>query len=257
MTPPRQLMQVADRGSASTARSGSRAHRDVARIWERARAPKVQPPGGLQRGVHPSPQALVRPCAAPPAIESLRGVPRCRHSTPIRRTSMLDLEGLTSHLSAQLPVGDRPQPEWSLSTARMPSLQQCVESTELYAVRQIGSVARASMSTPPSGALEAALVKDEMHRHPRERKGKERHRRRATGRPGRRAPSLHVDPAAPIEDGVRADRKRTRDAKPRAVRVSLSFSQPSTHSAHRAPRSSGGFTNQFITHRRRPDATTR
>ena len=129
-------------------------------IWERALR-RTNLPVAYSEGF-----TLVRSSRSasrsPPAM-SPRGVPRCRSRS--RKGADLDLAGLTTHLSAQLPVG-MTATGVVVVDRRMPSLQQAVTScTWQIDVRDVDE-------STAQAAIDAALAADELM-ITRERKGKE------------------------------------------------------------------------------------
>lgn len=173
-------------------------HRDVARIWERALR-RTNLPVAYSEGFTPRPK-LSFGLALSTGHES-EGEYLDVDLDPEQAES-IDLDGLTSHLSAHLPVG-MTATGVVVVDRRMPSLQQAVTSCTW----QIDVLGTDVATVQP--AVEAALAAEEII-VTRERKGKE-----VTDDLRPLVLSLAVD--EPIEDGVRLLAEL--GTQPRAVRV--------------------------------------
>ncbi len=174
-------------------------HRDVARIWERALR-RTNLPVAYSEGFTPRPK-LSFGLALSTGHES-EGEYLDVDLDP-EQAADLDLEGLTSHLTAQLPVG-MTATGVVVVDRRMPSLQQAVTSCT-WQIDVLGVD-----ETTARAAVDGALAAEELI-VTRERKGKE-----VTDDLRPQVLSLVVD--QPIEDGVRLIAEL--GTQPRAVRVS-------------------------------------
>ncbi len=174
-------------------------HRDVARICERALR-RTNLPVAYSEGFTPRPK-LSFGLALSTGHES-EGEYLDVDLDP-EQAADLDLEGLTSHLTAQLPVG-MTATGVVVVDRRMPSLQQAVTSCT-WQIDVLGVD-----ETTARAAVDGALAAEELI-VTRERKGKE-----VTDDLRPQVLSLVVD--QPIEDGVRLIAEL--GTQPRAVRVS-------------------------------------
>ncbi|MAM33179.1 MAG: hypothetical protein CL411_12300 [Acidimicrobiaceae bacterium] len=173
-------------------------HRDVARIWERALR-RTNLPVAYSEGFTPRPK-LSFGLALSTGHES-EGEYLDVDLDP-EQGADLDLAGLTTHLSAQLPVG-MTATGVVVVDRRMPSLQQAVTScTWQIDVRNVDE-------STAQAAIDAALAADELM-ITRERKGKE-----VTDDIRPLVFGLTVD--QPLENGVRLIAEL--GTQPRAVRV--------------------------------------
>lgn len=173
-------------------------HRDVARIWERALR-RTNLPVAYSEGFTPRPK-LSFGLALSTGHESegeYLDVDLAADAAEI------ELEGLTDHLTAQLPVG-MTATGVVVVDRRMPSLQQAVTSCTWQI--DVRGVDEATVR----GAVDGALAAEELI-VTRERKGKQ-----VTDDLRPLVLSLAVD--QPIEDGVRLIAEL--GTQPRAVRVS-------------------------------------
>lgn len=173
-------------------------HRDVARIWERALR-RTNLPVAYSEGFTPRPK-LSFGLALSTGHESegeYLDVDLAAEATDV------DLEGLTDHLTAQLPVG-MTATGVVVVDRRMPSLQQAVTSCTWQI--DVPGVDEPTVR----GAVDGALAAKELI-VTRERKGKQ-----VTDDLRPLVLSLVVD--QPIEDGVRLIAEL--GTQPRAVRVS-------------------------------------
>ena len=173
-------------------------HRDVARIWERALR-RTNLPVAYSEGFTPRPK-LSFGLALSTGHES-EGEYLDVDLDP-EKGADLDLAGLTTHLSAQLPVG-MTATGVVVVDRRMPSLQQAVTSCT-WQIDVLGTDVATAQA-----AIDAALEAEEII-VTRERKGKE-----VTDDLRPLVLSLAVD--EPIEDGVRLLAEL--GTQPRAVRV--------------------------------------
>ena len=173
-------------------------HRDVARIWERALR-RTNLPVAYSEGFTPRPK-LSFGLALSTGHES-EGEYLDVDLDP-EQGADLDLAGLTTHLSAQLPVG-MTATGVVVVDRRMPSLQQAVTScTWQIDVRNVDE-------STAQAAIDAALAADELM-ITRERKGKE-----VTDDIRPLVLGLTVD--QPLDNGVRLIAEL--GTQPRAVRV--------------------------------------